>query len=218
MAELLDQWRAVVGPSDEARAAGDALLTRWSEPHRHYHDVAHLEAVLAAISDLADDADDVDAVRLAAWFHDAVYEGRAGDDEEASARLAEEILPALGVPAERAAEVARLVRLTTTHEPAPGDRNGAVLCDADLSVLGGDPQSYATYASAIRAEYRHVPDELFRVGRSDVLQRLLAHDPLYRTATALDLWEHRARRNLQTELTLLRATGVRASGDAGPPR
>ncbi len=218
MGKPLDEWRSVVGPSDKARAAAEALLTRWAEPHRRYHDVAHLQAVLAAIDVLAADADDADAVRLAAWFHDAVYEGRPGDDEEASARLAEEMLPPLGVPAGRVAEVARLVRLTTTHDPAPGDRNGAVLCDADLSVLGGEPQSYAAYASSIRAEYRHIPDEQFRLGRSEVLQRLLAHDRLYNTATAHDLWERRARRNLQTELTLLRASGATASGDASPPR
>ncbi len=217
MAELLERWSAVVGPSDEARVAGEALLARWAEPHRRYHDTAHLRAVLDAIDLLAGEADDADVVRLAAWFHDAVYEGRAGDDEEASAGLAEESLPPFGLPAERVVEVARLVRLTAGHDPAPGDRNGAVLCDADLSVLGGDPRAYAAYAAAVRNEYAHVPDVAFRAGRSAVLQRLLDHDPLFRTATARDLWQPRARRNVQTELTLLRASRGAASDVAGRP-
>jgi len=213
-ADLLERWTGLVGPGG-AQAVGGDLVTRWSEPHREYHDVAHLRVVLDAVDLLAEHAVDLSAVRLAAWFHDAVYEGEAGTDEEASAVLAERVLPSVGVPRDRVAEVARLVRLTAGHDPEPGDADGAVLCDADLAVLGSDPGDYAAYVAAVRREYAAVPDEAFRAGRAAVLERLLALDPLYRTATARRLWADRAAANLRAELDRLRG-GV--SGGAGRPR
>ena len=179
------------------RALTAELIARWAEPHRRYHTVAHLRAVLAAVDRLAAHAADADAVRLAAWFHDVCYEGRPGWDEERSAQLAEARLPACGVPADRVREVARLVRVTASHAYAPGDANAAVLCDADLAVLAGSPAEYAAYAAAVREEYRHVPDAEFRAGRAAVLRRLLARDALYGTAEACRLWEARARENLR---------------------
>ncbi len=207
MDDLLTRWRGLVG--DEA--AGRELLARWSEPHRRYHDVDHLRAVLRAVDELAGGASDADTVRLAAWFHDAVHSGRPGGrDERDSAELAAAMLPPLGVEAQQVAEVVRLVELTATHEPAPADANGAVLCDADLAVLGGDPDSYAAYAAAIRKEYEHVPDEEFRSGRIAVLERLVSRDPLFHSTTAQNRWEQTARRNIDIELSLLKG-GASAS-------
>ncbi|MEV4109526.1 metal-dependent phosphohydrolase [Nonomuraea sp. NPDC049695] len=201
---MIDDWTALAGESPACLATGAELIARWSEPHRRYHTLDHLAAVLGAISPLAALAEDPAAVRLAAWFHDAVYDGRPGRDEERSAQLAQSRLPACGVPASRVAEVARLVRLTAAHDTlAAGDRNGAVLCDADLAVLGRP--GYDEYAARIRQEYAHVPDDLFRKGRAEVLRRLLAVPRLYRTCRARELWEERARANMSRELAALAA-------------
>jgi predicted metal-dependent HD superfamily phosphohydrolase len=204
--DLIARWRRVADDD----ATGHDLLRRWSEPHRRYHDVRHLTAVLDAVDALAGEADDARAVRLAAWFHDAVYTGRPCADERDSAVLADSASRAAGLGDALVAEVVRLVELTEGHDPAPGDRNGAVLCDADLAVLGGDPAEYAGYAAAVREEYSHVPEEEFRRGRTAVLEGLLARRPLFSTATARDRWEERARHNLETELILLRG-GASAS-------
>ncbi|MER6949872.1 metal-dependent phosphohydrolase [Nonomuraea sp. NPDC000554] len=199
---LIEGWSALAGDSPAARATGAELVARWAEPHRRYHTLDHLAAVLAAIDSLAETAGDPVAVRLAAWFHDAVYDGRPGWDEERSAQLAQATLPRCGVGPERVAEVARLVRLTAAHDTlAPGDANGAVLCDADLAILAD--ADYETYRTRIRQEYRHVPDDLFSLGRADVLRRLLSTPRLYRTPQAYTLWETRARANMETELTAL---------------
>ncbi|MFI7455113.1 metal-dependent phosphohydrolase [Nonomuraea sp. NPDC049714] len=199
---MLTGWLAEAGESPAAEAVGAELVARWSEAHRRYHTLTHLTAVLAAVDRLADVADDPRAVRLAAWFHDAVYDGRPGWDEERSAQLAQSRLPRCGVPPARIAEVARLVRLTAAHDTLTGtDRNGAVLCDADLAVLGGD--GYEEYAARIRQEYAHVPDDLFRQGRAQILRRLLAVPQLYRTPQARELWERRARANMSAELATL---------------
>ncbi|WP_329457250.1 HD domain-containing protein [Streptomyces sp. NBC_01497] len=197
--------RAAGAPDTDPAPYAEELLTRWSEPQRRYHTTRHLAAVLDHIDTLRELAADPDAVRLAAWFHDAVYRPDRSENEERSAALAERALSQAGVPAGAAAEVARLVRLTTTHAPEPGDTNGAVLCDADLAILASTPTAYAAYAAQVREEYGFVPDDLFRAGRSDVLRQLLSLPRLFRTPHGEREWEATARRNLTAELRLLDA-------------
>lgn len=179
------------------------LLERWGEPQRRYHTTAHLAQVLDHVDTLAGHAADPDVVRLAVWFHDAVYRPDRSENEERSAALAERALPEAGVPDAATAEVARLVRLTVTHDPADGDRDGEVLCDADLAILASAPREYAAYAAQVREEYGFVPDDLFRAGRADVLRHLLGLPRLFRTPHGAAVWEPRARQNVTTELELL---------------
>ncbi|MFJ4485261.1 hypothetical protein ACIP3D_23215 [Streptomyces longwoodensis] len=181
----------------------DALLRRWQEPQRHYHTLTHLAAVLDHVDTLQAYADDPDAVRLAAWFHDAVYLPDRSENEERSAALAERALPEAGVPERTTAEVARLVRLTVTHDPADDDRNGQVLCDADLAILASAPSVYAAYTAAVREEYHFVPNDAFRAGRAAVLRQLLDLPRLFRTPHGAERWEATARYNLGAELELL---------------
>jgi predicted metal-dependent HD superfamily phosphohydrolase len=203
---LTARWDGLLsrlGPQDPT-ATGRALIARWAEPHRRYHDLAHLTTVLDTVHDLAGHARDLDAVRLAVWYHDAVYAG-APDDEENSARLAEADLSALRLPPALVTEVARLVRLTATHDPAPGDDNGETLCDADLAILAAGSETYARYAAAVRAEYADVPDADFRAGRADILRRLLEGPALFRTPAGHERWEAAARANIEAELRTLTA-------------
>jgi predicted metal-dependent HD superfamily phosphohydrolase len=102
------------------------------------------------------------------------------------------------------AEVARLVRLTETHQPAELDVNGCALSDADLGILAAGPERYAEYVAAVRREYAHVPDELFVSGRTAVLEALAEKPHLFHTAYAVATWEAPARANLERELGELR--------------
>ncbi|MEU3254423.1 hypothetical protein [Streptomyces sp. NPDC006997] len=200
------------GPGDDApdpAPYADDLLARWAEPQRRYHTLAHLTAVLDHIDVLEEYAADPDVVRLAAWFHDAVYFPDRSENEERSARLAERALPEAGVPEAKTAEVARLVRLTVTHDPAPDDPDGQVLCDADLAVLAAAPSAYAAYTAAVREEYGFVPNDAFREGRAAVLRQLLALPRLFRTPYGAERWEATARHNLTGELEMLSSRGHR---------
>lgn len=211
----LPRWTALTGKSRQAVDRWAALLQRWSEPHRRYHGVRHLGAVLLFVDEFVAHAPDPDAVRLAAWYHDAIYDPRATDNEERSAALAENELAALGVRGDRVAEAARLVRLTAEHDPAEGDRNGELLNDADLLVLASPPEAYVAYVNAVREEYAHVSDADFRTGRAAVLESLLKAPRLFRLDQLSSL-EPAARQNINAELSLLTATDA-AAGDAAPP-
>ncbi|WP_330289067.1 HD domain-containing protein [Streptomyces sp. NBC_00576] len=215
-------------PAPDPTPYADNLLARWQEPQRRYHTLTHLTAVLDHIDVLERELDldqagtpapapastptpipapDPDLalalVRLAAWFHDAVYAPDRSENEERSARLAERALPEAGVAPEKTAEVARLVRLTVTHAPAPDDLNGQVLCDADLAILAAPPDTYAAYTAAVREEYAFVPDDAFRQGRAAVLRQLLALPRLFRTPYGTQRWEKAARANIAAELERL---------------
>ena len=202
--DLLATWTRLIArqtPDPGAAGVGRRLLEAWSEPHRTYHSLSHLRDILARVDELGAHAEDIDAVRLAAWYHDAVYQGRP-DDEERSALLAQRDLTAIGVAPGMVDEVARLVRLTVDHDPAVGDRNGEVLSDADLAALAVPAESYRQNSADIRAEYPDVSDEAFRKGRTRVLLALL-RGPVFRTDDGRRRWEAAARANLRAELFAL---------------
>jgi predicted metal-dependent HD superfamily phosphohydrolase len=210
-----DAWAELAGDSPTSRTEWAAVVEAWSEPHRRYHDLAHLAAVLGLVAQLDVGANDPAAVRLAAWYHDVVYDPTRGDNEEISAQRAEAGLRGL-VPDERIAEVERLVLLTAAHDPEPGDVDGAVLSDADLAVLASPPEAYVAYASAVRAEYAHLSDEEFTAGRMAVLEQLLAQPALYRLPAVAEDWTPVARANLGAELALLRSRAASGDGDRPP--
>ncbi|MEU5161300.1 hypothetical protein AB0G74_17060 [Streptomyces sp. NPDC020875] len=190
-------------PAPDPLPYAEELLARWAEPQRRYHGTDHLVAVLDRIDLVAGYAADPDLVRLAAWFHDAVYRPDRSENEERSARLAERALPDAGLDRRATAEVARLVRLTITHAPGPGDTNGAALCDADLGILAAPEAEYRAYAAAVREEYAFVPDNAFRRGRSEVLRQLLELPRLFHTPYGAREWESAARANMTAELARL---------------
>lgn len=189
---------------DAVRALGGQptptdLLTRYQEPHRRYHDLTHVRQVVRDAAVLSDGVDRA-LVVLAAWAHDVVYAGRPGDDERASAAWARRHLTAAGVAEGHTARVEGLVLATIDHVAPPSDRLAAVLLDADLAVLAGAPADYERYRLAVRAEYAHVDDDAWRVGRRAVLTGLLAKDALYQGEQARQRWEVAARRNIGLEL------------------
>ena len=198
--DLADEW-----PLPDTLALRDELLAAYGSPTRGYHDTRHLAEVLRRLAELADAGTpyDREPVVLAAWFHDAVYDGER-DAEERSAAWAEHALPGLVRP-EVVTEVVRLVRLTETHRPEDDDANGCALSDADLAVLAGEPERYAAYVAAVRREYAHLADDVFRAGRAEVLAALAAKEHLFHTAHGRTHWEGPARANLERELTALTA-------------
>lgn len=180
----------------------DRLLAAYDDPGRAYHDRRHLAEVLTRIGEIDPRAGE--AVLLAAWFHDSVYDIRAGSangsNEERSARWAESELADAGAPEALAAEVARLVRLTESHDARQDDVNGQVLCDADLAILAADPSRYAEYVAGVRAEHAHLSDEEFAAGRGAVLRALLDKPTLFHTRFAREHWERAGREAIRREL------------------
>lgn len=192
-------------PLPEAAALRDELTAAYADSSRHYHDLRHLTEVLDRLDELAEAGVEYDrtTVQLAAWFHDAVYDGER-DAEERSATWAELALPAY-CKKRVVEEVARLVRLTEEHRPEKGDTAGAALSDADLGILAAKRSRYDEYAAAVRSEYAHLGAEEFDAGRAQVLRSLLERKWIFRTDHARRAWEAKARANIDRELASLDA-------------
>lgn len=194
------------------------LARRHQEPGRHYHTLRHVAEMIAALRLLiAADPDvageSVPPCLLAAYFHDAVYDPSAADNERRSAVLAADVLAGLGCRPGVVTAVGRLVLATATHTSSSEDE--ALVNDADLRILGRSGPLYDHYARRVRLEYAWVGDQAWRTGRAAVLRALLA-GPLYATGWATRTWEPTARANLRRELAALRDATPGPDPSSGP--
>ncbi len=180
-----------LGPRDVAERWLRELEARYAEPHRHYHTLAHIEHML----ELLPHADETTVA--AVWFHDAIYDGPR--NEERSAELAARALRELGFA--QIPLVEQMILATKSHEqhdlPAPA----LAFLDADLAILGSEREPYDEYVRQVRAEYAHVPDDAFRIGRNAILRAFLARPRIYFTDEFFERFEKRARANLEREIS-----------------
>jgi predicted metal-dependent HD superfamily phosphohydrolase len=178
-----------------------ALEAAYGEPHRRYHARVHIEQCLALLSQVPDLTDgERQVLTYAIWWHDAVYDPRASDNEARSAALAKADLREFDVSLHVRDEVARLILLTAGHTVEEGDRLGEILISIDLAILGAPPAAYDAYARAVREEYAHVPDDAWGQGRAAVLRRFLDAPVIYPDQGLRGSFEIPARANLAREL------------------
>ena len=177
------------------------LVNAYTKPDRHYHNLNHINHVLITIERFKLELQNPVAVKLAAWFHDFVYDSQASDNEFQSAKLARELLTELNIPTELIDRIQQLILATKGHQIDPNDADRSIFLDADLAILGTDPVQYQDYARSIRQEYSWVSDAAYQAGRTKVLQSFLQRDRLYYTDLLFDQLESIARINIQQEIT-----------------
>lgn len=194
-------WRSLGATRIDDGLQG-TLLAHYDQPHRHYHARAHLAACLRHLGDLRGFADHPGAIELALWFHDAIYEIGATDNEVRSADWARDALRAAGAPEAIARKVHALV-MVTRHDVAPSDADEQVLLDADLAILGASAEAFDRYEGQIRAEFAQVPPDAFRARRKRVLQGFLDRPAIYHTPPFRAAREARARDNLSRSIRQL---------------
>jgi predicted metal-dependent HD superfamily phosphohydrolase len=196
---LLERYRV---SAPDALPAFGVLVQAYSSPDRHYHTLEHLDEMFRVAAKLSAITDDPRTLHLAIWFHDAVYDSRAKDNEWRSAELATTLLGPIGVPRSELDCVQRLI-LATAHlsDPKPpGDRETALLLDADLAILGSPHERYRRYMADIRREYAWVPEDDYQQARANVLQHFLARPRLYWSDALHEECDHLARGNMRHEL------------------
>ena len=222
---LLRAWEAAFAPRLEKAPAtfqqqvaelGESLLQAWEQPHRAYHHSGHLSQMLTDLDRLyayRTQGSTPLALVLAAWFHDAVYEGAPGEDERRSEQLAnislEPLVTAGLLSGDELQMVSLLVRATATHElPESADlpvgyepEDIQFFLDADMAILAADSARYRRYLRGVRSEYSHFDDEAFRAGRTTFLRSILGRKRIFLSEQALQLWEEPAQTNLQAELS-----------------
>jgi predicted metal-dependent HD superfamily phosphohydrolase len=202
---LESEWRkdAAHLSASEAAPIFHDLIARHSEPQRRYHGLSHLTALLDLMQQHAPHIAPGSASRLAIWWHDAIYDPQARDNEERSSDLAGEHLIRLGAPTELIEQTCTIILITKNHWDGPSVGDGDYFLDADIAILGAPPAVYDAYAANVRQEYAFAPDDAFRAGRSAFLKSASARPRLFRTDVFEATYASQARANMQRELTTL---------------
>ena len=200
------RWTALwqrLGAQGDANAVYDNLIARYSEPHRAYHTLEHIGHCLDEFEQVRNLATNPDAVELALWYHDAIYDTKAKDSEERSAALVVEAVRNVSLSDNFGQLVANLI-IATKHTAAPTDPDVQLLVDIDLSILGQTGDKFDEYERQVRKEYEWVAEDAFVAGRSSILKSFLDRTTIYSTRFFFNKYEVQARRNIAKSLARLR--------------
>lgn len=175
------------------------IFTKYSEPKRHYHTIDHLDVLITDLKEVKEKITDWDTTLLAVFYHDIIYKASSSTNEGDSAKWAMKRLSEIGYPADKIAKCANMILATKSHELSE-DADTNYLIDADLAILGKNPEDYQKYTQQIREEYSIYPDFMYTSGRKKALQHFLQMDSIYKTDYFTAKYEQQARINIGTEL------------------
>ena len=201
----LERWRTVwreLGASKVDDKLYHRLVACYSEPHRKYHTIQHLNECFTHLNRMRSLAGHAAEVELALWFHDAIYNTSKKDNEQRSAKWASECALEGGLKSEPAGRIYELI-MATMHNAVPEGRDAEVLVDIDLGILGADPARFDGYEIQVREEYSWVPEFMYRAARRKVLQEFMRREWIYSTEVFRSEHEARARENLKRSLSRL---------------
>jgi predicted metal-dependent HD superfamily phosphohydrolase len=194
-------WRAVGAPTPDGGILA-TLLAGYAESHRAYHTLQHLEECFGHLDAAVHLAREPGELEIALWFHDAIYDTHASDNETRSAEWARQVVVGTGISNKVALRIGDLI-LATRHTERPAAGDPALLVDIDLAILGAPEARFDEYEGQIRREYSWVPDTLFGVTRARILGEFLARPRIYATAYFAERRELPARSNLRRAIAQL---------------
>ncbi len=189
--------------SRERTEIGRELATRYAEPHRRYHTITHILQCLHEFHEISQMAEHPAELEMAIFFHDAVYNAKAMDNEEQSARLASEAGEKMNLPQESIERIVRLIEGTKIGK-VPATPDERLMEDIDYSILGQPESVYDAYVQGVRAEYHWVSQDMFGAKRGNFLRGLLEKDSIYYTGHFGKKYNKTAKENIRKELLLLK--------------
>ncbi|WP_312174083.1 hypothetical protein [Chryseobacterium sp.] len=172
---------------------------RYTEKGRHYHNFNHLENMFSELDKVKDDIENYHIISFSVFYHDVIYDASSKSNEEKSARFSEKHLQQIGAEAGFIEKISQQIMATKFHQKS-GDNDTDYLVDADLSVLGQEPENYKAYTQKIRKEYSVYPDFLYNPGRKKVLRHFLEPESIFKTEYFRAKYERQARKNILSEI------------------
>lgn len=185
----------------------DGLNTAYDEPHRAYHNRSHIDALLADFERLKQHFVAPEAVEIAIWYHDVIYQPFSKTNEkDSAARMRAEMSGRVDAAVVDTAD--GLILATETHA-VPQDlaeataSDCALFLDMDMAILGTSPEVFDIYDAGVRTEYAAVPEEQYRMGRCAILGEFLSRDRIYLTDMFHRSHDVQARDNLKRAIAAL---------------
>lgn len=198
---LCDICRSVCGESSNIDSIWFVVERHYSEPHRAYHNLTHIQALLALSASIPVALVDPQAVDLAIIFHDIIYDPKSKTNEEDSAALFKSLFPAESPLRDK---VIQYIIETKKHSVLDSNDNDLKwFIDFDMSIVGSAREDYIIYARQIRQEYSFVPEEDYCRGRAAVLRTFLNGGRIFATEECYEKWEAQARANIEWECSVL---------------
>ena len=171
------------------------LIAAYSEKQRAYHTLQHLYECLVFLDLIRADLNDAYAVALALWFHDALYDPQAKDNELKSAELFEQYL-SQDLSIDIVQKIKRWILATQMHK-ATDELDLQFLLDIDLAILAASPERFAEYEQQIQQEYAWIDPDIYLIKRKQVLAHFYQTEPLYQTEYFQQNFEQKAKENLR---------------------
>ncbi len=189
-------------PKVDSRKILEEVISKYSEPHRSYHNLSHIYSLLMMAEEYYDFIENPVLFELSIWFHDLIYDPSRNDNEEKSADRALELLSPF-LADSFLENLKQMILSTIEHSPILKDNDNELFLDLDMSVLATEPTIYHQYTTAIRKEFSLFPDELYQAGRKSVLGKFIAGDHIFMTDFFKENFEKQAVENIQNELSSL---------------
>jgi len=199
-----DRWEALMSALkfDSSFGSYDTLYAAYSESHRFYHTVKHIDAMLGHFDAVKELADRPAELELAIWFHDAIYKPFSNSNELDSAVWAKEFSLSNGYGQEGAERVYNLI-MATLHDGQAQGKDQMLIVDIDLTILGVSPEIYDEFERNVRKEYKMVPSFIYRKKRKELLKSFLNNTSIYNMPYFKDKYEIVARDNINRAIDML---------------
>jgi predicted metal-dependent HD superfamily phosphohydrolase len=218
---LWDAWKhgfygSTLDPGVSAEKLFSALIHKYSEEHRAYHSVFHLNFLLEEFQDYSNHIFVDEATRremyLTILYHDAVYDivhklsgerAKPGDNEDDSIKYfnAHRIL----VNSKLREDITQNVISNIELSKYKNFKSECLFGDFDLASLGSSWHRYTKNSERVTAEFLAYfgSDEVFK-GRLFFLEKILASDRIYFSDYFYMNYEAKARDNISRDVELLR--------------
>jgi len=192
-----------------------ALTTLLTQPHRHYHNINHVNDCLTELYQYYLNTENKNMSHIQAmiltymiWYHDAIYNpySPSGLNEEQSAILysSEDYSPTIRHAIRATADHVRTQEDNPSSNPSFGEWPlTKIMLDIDLSGFGKPMHVYANNSMNIRREYYNTTNIDFVKGRLAFLQRINQRESFYYTDYFRDLYHSKSKENVALEIAAL---------------
>ncbi|WP_026730350.1 HD domain-containing protein [Flavobacterium denitrificans] len=186
--------------ANEIQQNWNNLEKAYSKKSRHYHNLTHLKEMIESFETYRDQLQNPDEILFSIFYHDFVYSSSKKDNELKSAKYALAVLPK-NLDLNKQLIFDAICATQQHQQNAIEDINW--LIDFDLKILAKDWEDYKIYFEQIRKEYRIYPDFLYKPGRAKALKHFLENEFIFQTDEFRNLYEEKARANIEKEIALL---------------
>jgi predicted metal-dependent HD superfamily phosphohydrolase len=203
-------WQRCVAspPSPRAAAVYSDLHGLYTAPCRRFHNLDHITDCLRWADELAPLLQDPDAVEMALWFHDAIYDVGTTTNERRSAEMF--LAHSSGASFGFRHRVCSLI-MATRHAHRVHGNDRSYMVDIDLSGFGAPWDVFMANGARLREESAAVSDAQYHAGQVFFLSRLQRRPQFFATEYFRDRYEAVARENLRRVLDELTRKGYAAA-------